>query len=269
MAMPVSEFSYGYAFTENLIRSTFSGPKSAPKFPSLIEEAKLGWDVNIDLPALTLFIQFKIGRLLKRSTAKEIANGTIPGLSVPYFRAPVTRRNWSDQHKHLVELEAKFPNSVFYAAPLAVSSAEFQSAYAKTAVHVESALFSPADIGLLTDDQQHNIIYKPGVANAWFCSEPRSLLPLSFSALNDRLSAGFSTPKAPLFRELIPTLTETILEVLPGRTRSEAVRLTNEYSEEFLVTGDGRDKLAIDLAVAREMSRVYLGAELIIAQPRI
>jgi len=83
MAVPISEISYGYAFTENLVQSSRNGPTKAPKFPTLIEEAGLGYDVKIELPSLPVFFQFKIERLLKRRAAREIANRTIPRLSAP------------------------------------------------------------------------------------------------------------------------------------------------------------------------------------------
>ena len=50
-----SEFSFGYAFTENLIRSSATGPSTAPRFPSLVEEGGLGYDVEIDDGGVPVF----------------------------------------------------------------------------------------------------------------------------------------------------------------------------------------------------------------------
>ena len=50
MKVGYTEFSFGYAFTENLIRSSRATPAGAPVFPNLIQEAQLGYDVNINLP---------------------------------------------------------------------------------------------------------------------------------------------------------------------------------------------------------------------------
>lgn len=61
-----SEFSYGYAVTEDIVRS--SGPlKAAPAFPSLQEEgSRGGFDVKLDLPASPLFLQFKLSDCMVR-----------------------------------------------------------------------------------------------------------------------------------------------------------------------------------------------------------
>jgi hypothetical protein len=55
MNLGYSEFSFGYAFTENLIRSSTAAPTGAPIFPNLVQEAQLGYDVQIKLPGLPLF----------------------------------------------------------------------------------------------------------------------------------------------------------------------------------------------------------------------
>ena len=102
MKLGFTEFSYGYAFTENLIRSSASGPASAPVFPNLVQEAKLGYDVRIDMPGSPLFFQFKLPELMVRDTAREIAQLGLAGLSTPFFRLPLMRSDISDQHAHLL-----------------------------------------------------------------------------------------------------------------------------------------------------------------------
>lgn len=266
MVRPISEFSYGYAFTENLIRSCASSPTKAPKFPSLLEEAKLGFDVNIELPGAAVFFQFKVGNLLKRSTAREIATDAIPGLTVPYFRAAITRRDWSDQHKHLVELERLFPGFVFYAAPLAISESEFHNSYTQCRVHLDSVLISPNDIGFLRDDLQHHVIYKPGLADAWFCSEPRTVKTADMDSLGDKLNAALAS--APPLKEGASAIKNAVLETIPSKARSEAEDIEERFNNEFIVTrGTGEDSTAIDLAVTREISRIFLGLEFFVAQP--
>jgi hypothetical protein len=65
MRIGYTEFSFGYAFTENLIRSSATGPKKAPVFPNLMQEAHKGYDVRIDLPGVPLFFQYKLPELTK------------------------------------------------------------------------------------------------------------------------------------------------------------------------------------------------------------
>ena len=54
-----SEFSYGYAVTEDIVRSN-NPLKAAPIFPSLRNEGTQGgFDVKLDLPGSPLFLQFQ------------------------------------------------------------------------------------------------------------------------------------------------------------------------------------------------------------------
>jgi hypothetical protein len=71
MRLGYTEFSFGYAFTENLIRSSATGPKTAPIFPNLVQEAQKGFDVRIDLPGLPLFFQYKLPELMRRDCARD------------------------------------------------------------------------------------------------------------------------------------------------------------------------------------------------------
>ena len=67
-----SEFSFGYAFTENLVRRSAKRPAAAPRFPNLQDEAQLGFDVEVSFGAAPLFLQFKLPEPMMRSTAREI-----------------------------------------------------------------------------------------------------------------------------------------------------------------------------------------------------
>jgi hypothetical protein len=175
MKLGYTEFSFGYAFTENLIRSSRNAPTGAPTFPNLVQEAQLAYDVRIDLPGVPLFFQYKLPELMKRRNAAEIAKHQFPGLSVPFFRMPLMRRDLSDQHKLLMKLEKQFPKTVLYAAPALTDLGQFNKAYNTANVHLSSVLFSPADIGPLPDDKQHNVAYRNGLPYAWLCSEPKRI----------------------------------------------------------------------------------------------
>jgi len=62
MKPKISEFSYGYAFTENLVDWVGSLLAAAPVFPSLIEEGKAngGYDLKLQFGSVPLFLQFKL-----------------------------------------------------------------------------------------------------------------------------------------------------------------------------------------------------------------
>lgn len=158
-----SEFSFGYAFTENLIRSSATGPTNAPRFPNLVEEGRLGYDVKIDDGGVPMFFQYKLPERMVRPTAAEVSKHGLDmqGLQVPFFRMYLMRKESSRQHELLVELEKKYASSVFYATPFIVGRREFDIAYAGASVHVLSALFSPLDIGGLPEGEQHVVAYHP------------------------------------------------------------------------------------------------------------
>jgi hypothetical protein len=61
-----SEFSYGYAVTEELVASLKATVVAAPIFPSLYEEGKKGggYDVKIPLSGKPIFLQFKLSNHL-------------------------------------------------------------------------------------------------------------------------------------------------------------------------------------------------------------
>src|ERR1700690_2714236 len=63
-----SEFSFGYALTDNLVNKVLTGSKGVPVFPSLQEEGKQGggYDVKIPLRSAPLFLQFKLPQIVRR-----------------------------------------------------------------------------------------------------------------------------------------------------------------------------------------------------------
>jgi hypothetical protein len=65
MKVGYTEFSYGYAFTENLIRSSSTAPTGAPVFPNLLQEGLSGFDVRINFPGVPLFFQYKLPELMR------------------------------------------------------------------------------------------------------------------------------------------------------------------------------------------------------------
>lgn len=97
MVPDISEFSYGFALTRELIALTET-LKAAPVFPSLIAEGKKGggYDVNLAVPGFPLFIQFKRSECMIRRSARE----TKPPMKfgTPFYRMKITEKWRSDQH---------------------------------------------------------------------------------------------------------------------------------------------------------------------------
>src|SRR5208282_3952523 len=101
MTPKISEFSYGFALTNEIVGWAPIG--AAPLFPSLIEEGKAGggYDVKLDMPAAPLYLQFKRADCMRRRTAREISEHTLT-LSIPFYRFKITESGKSDQHELLL-----------------------------------------------------------------------------------------------------------------------------------------------------------------------
>lgn len=164
-----SEFSYGYAVTEEIVASSKAILVAAPLFPSLYEEGKAGggYDVKIPSKGTPVFLQFKLSDCLERTNAKEYPS---PILGLPYYRMYLRSRNHSDQHQLLIDLE-KSGESVFYIAPEFHLPSELNNFYLSKTVISNSAAFSPVDIGPLSDDKQHYVVFERGTSVGYFCSD--------------------------------------------------------------------------------------------------
>lgn len=170
MATPeFSEFSYGYALTDSLLRTHFPRLRRAPVFPSLIAEGSSGGGYDLKIPAhpIPLFLQFKIPQVLVReSTLKP------KSYSTPYYRMAL-RTKKPDQHALLLDLETREP-LVFYATPLFHSVGELDRYFVRHTVHANSVFISPSLIGTL-DNKPHHVAYKPRESIYWLRSEPKPL----------------------------------------------------------------------------------------------
>ncbi len=195
----ISEFSYGYAVTESLVRGSPS-LAAAPVFPSLIAEGKAGggWDVKIPMPGFMVFLQFKLCDAMVRYSAKETKE--TPPLAPPILRMHVRPGKRSRQHAMLLQLEAA-GEIVYYVAPRFWTEADFNRHYLANAIIANSVFIPPGDIGVL-DDEDHHISFAQNGADALLYSKPRRLpRPLldGFSVLAHlRDRARLVTPDAAL-----------------------------------------------------------------------
>lgn len=247
MRLGYSEFSFGYALTENLIRSTSVVPGAAPDFPNLVQEGQLGYDVRIDRPSHPLYLQFKLPELLTRSTATEIAALALPGIHVNFFRMALMRPGRSSQHQLLLDLEAMAPKAVYYGAPAIESVPDFNMAYRRAEVHKRTMFFSPRDIGPLRDDKQHVVAYRLGLPWAWFRSEPKRIRALDFSGVAKRLSTGFQNQRYHSLAKAVASIRKDLRALHPeehprnGTGDSRAASRTRE--QHFRSLGRPSDEL--------------------------
>ena len=142
MESRLTEFSYGYCVTEELANGPGPRLMAAPYFPSLRTEGREGgFDVRI---GTALFLQFKLSEEMRSRKAKE---AELNLLSPRFYRFWLHRRNLSNQHQMLIDLERVTGNQVFYIAPRFADVRALDKARADSAVVESSAIFSPSDIG--------------------------------------------------------------------------------------------------------------------------
>jgi hypothetical protein len=165
----ISEFSYGYALTNELMRRYRLNRAGAPTFPSLQEEGQPGGGYDVELPLIALFLQFKLSRYMKGGNAKHASL-----IGLPYYAADLRARKYSSQHELLLDLESG-GKDVYYCAPTFHEPDDLNQAFTGENVASRSAFFRPSVIGELPDDDEHFIAFKPGVLQAWFCSDPKEI----------------------------------------------------------------------------------------------
>ena len=282
-----SEFSYGYAFTENLIRDSGQRPTQAPRFPTLREEARLGYDMKIHLPARVLFIQYKRPECMVSTAAREISRLQIRDLPVPFFRMPIMKGMRSDQHDRLLDLEEKNADSVFYATPALHDVYEFNLAYGATRVHHESFFFSPKAIGRLPVHESHHIAYAKRMNHGWLCSEPEPIKAQRYDDIEESVLGSLRdesepphTPITPLTRPSeAPALADAAQRVRDelGSIVPPALRETSALLEERIIERIDKSEtkahdepdvfqVILNLLVAREIARVILDLDMHVAQ---
>lgn len=172
MKPDISEFSYGYALTDELINWHGTTLTAAPVFPSLYQEGQAGggYDVMLQRPGLPLFLQFKLSHCMVRGTAQEVKEGIF---QPPFYRMHLRPARHSDQHEMLLDLE-NAGNEVYYSAPAFHTSDEFNEAYLLHRVKDRSLWIRPSQIGPLPDNDEHHVAFLLG-STPHICSKARPL----------------------------------------------------------------------------------------------
>ena len=172
MKPDISEFSYGYALTDELINWHGTTLTAAPVFPSLYQEGQPGggYDVMLQRPGIPLFLQFKLSHCMVRRTALEVIRRIFPP---PFYRMHIRPKRLSNQHEMLINLEKK-GHEVYYSTPAFHTNQEFNDAYLFRQVKARSLWMKPSNIGSLPDDKNHHVAFRLG-STPYLCSTPRPL----------------------------------------------------------------------------------------------
>lgn len=167
--MSFSEFSYGYAVVREIDFIYGHNGFSLPTFPTLREEASLGYDVALTIANTSFFLQFK--RSDELNSRRSSLNGV---LSRPYYRFPVTRRKKSRQHDILVQLASRLASKghkVGYVAPTFTRQTTLARHYHALQVLMNSVFVDLASESLLPDDGQHYYNFDTSLTQTVFTSE--------------------------------------------------------------------------------------------------
>ncbi len=148
-----SEFSFGFALSYEIMNGLQPQITGVPLFPSLVQEAELGWDVNFKPTGWPLFLQFKLSDHMQRSRARYWSL-----YGSPYFSIAIRRRDHSQQH-NLLKALATFEPEVYYAAPAFYREADFNTAFVSNTMTVQTMFIPLASLPSLDDDDQHHVTF--------------------------------------------------------------------------------------------------------------
>lgn len=212
----ISEFSYGYALTDELINWHGTNVTAAPVFPSLYQEGQTGggYDVMLNRGGVPLFLQFKLADLMKKGNAKEAKKGL---LVCPYYKMHLRPRTHSDQHQLLIDLESS-GNEVYYVAPSFHEPNGLNDAYLNHEVKDKSIWVKPSLIGPLPDDKDHYVAFQTG-SNSYFCSEPRRIdEPTTFQNVSRRIEEKLNTRNEDVLnQDQMSSLADTLYSISQNR----------------------------------------------------
>lgn len=229
MKPDISEFSYGYALTEELTEDyELIG---APEFPSLYLEGQEGGGYDLKLPrrGMPIFIQFKRSYPMVRRSAREFKDGL---LDIPFYRMHLRALKHSIQHNLLLRHEQN-GNEVYYATPMFHTSIELNRLYLDKTVLRHSILISPNDIGPLPDEESHHIAFRPNSMTGYLCSEPEAIeLRPSVDIINQILREIVSSERARIIdSEFFISLGDELLDNYDSSPHLETYNYLLEFED--------------------------------------
>lgn len=161
---------------------------SMPIMPTQRAEALSGYDCQLKGSVRTLFLQFKVPRMLLRTNAKYWSSH-----NQPYFQFKI----WPDppckQHNTLVDLAKKDPrNQVFYCSPAFVELAVFNTLYIRKQVLPNSIFVSCKSLPYTEEKEHHSVSYTLSPRLAVMHSEPVEVECLDLNRLLPLVQDGRS-----------------------------------------------------------------------------
>lgn len=174
MASPdFSEFTFGYAVTRH-IEDTLGGRIAVPSFPTTVQEADLGYDVDFLSHGVPLVIQYKRSSVMKRSDCKEFASPHFAHIFYarrPFYRMHLHKNHQYRQHLMLRVFEYFLGGGVWYCTSSVEDKAELDGHYRRGQMFNASTFFSPSSIALPDLHDDHFVSFHPSLPVAYLFSE--------------------------------------------------------------------------------------------------
>jgi hypothetical protein len=194
MKPAISEFSFGYAVTESIVRHHKAIISGAPIFPSLREEGRSGggYDLQLNRSTVPLFLQFKLShRMIRKSCFERKVHRLFSG---PFFRIHLMPLKLSLQHNYLLLLDNGI-NEVYYVAPFFTNQTDLNRFYTTNTVLSNSAFIKPSTIGPLPDKNEHHIAFQGTGLQYLFSKEPKILDTQKFSNVLSDIEIKLKRPE--------------------------------------------------------------------------
>ena len=254
MKPDMSEFSFGYAVTSEVMDRYALSSFGAPQFPSLQQEGKTG-GYDVALPGIAVFLQFKLSEELTRRSALDYQM-----LGLPYYRFSIRAGKHSKQHTLLSALEATGAY-VFYVAPCFRTMADLSSHYRQQTVMQNCCAARPSAL-VITDDLEHTVSFVRDSAIGVLRSEPVNVPVESFARSMESLArslADGAVHGAASARDLGETVIQLYLQTVGPYVRPQS-------TEDIRKMRDNLAKLPDD-EFLRFTSLLLLGCEVIWLRP--
>jgi hypothetical protein len=220
----------------------------APGIPSPQDEAELGWDAEVPMPAFgrTFLLQYKNAR---RTTARAGANGRFWDMyASEYWRFPLHRdaAGGFTQHQLLLDAVAAAVEPL-YCAPMLHARGDLVQALRTGTVAENSAMIPVSPLGPVPDGGPHSVTFPTdGAAGApTLHSEPRRGERVRWDALRSR------TEVRPLESDAFHLFADVTLKRRSRRRRRErAIEAEDPRAYAFLrASAVARDELGATLVV--------------------
>src|SRR5262245_33903082 len=169
MKRKVSEFSYGFVLTHELVNAYGYLRTDAPHGSRGVRKKGVEDGAGAAPRGYPLFLQFKASEYMKRRNAGE---SKLVGL--PYFRFALHRKTQSNQHKLLIELEKK-GYAVFYATPKIHEAVNLNGAFFERQIVAFSLFVNPGEIGEAPDNNNRRVVFSGGSDDVYVCPKPQRL----------------------------------------------------------------------------------------------